>query len=177
MNAAYYISFFTVPLLLYHNTRNVRKTTSTLSIIFPTSLRSLMILGSVLSYGHYGYDNQIQNPISALSARSGLFEFGLKLSRLTTCLDAASLHQFPKLLYKLWQSNQPCPIYFYQLYWNNWSMHICIYYQCALLKTLLNYISFHFNWEEHTQKHWQTSWMVIFLSSSHRWYIHHYVFP
>ena len=151
MNAAYYISS-TVPLLLYHNTRNARRTTCTLNQE-PTSMENLVALDAddgerecsnysqnvyrrkigylpsfsqqpsmaswywvsaiIRSLWLWCYDKQIQNPVSTLSVRSGLFEFGLRLSRLTTCLDAAaSLHQFPKLLYKLRQSNQPRPILF-----------------------------------------------------------------
>ncbi len=79
------------------------------SIFFSTTLHGLMLLSSLLFYGrHY---NLTPTLLKGSYTSALLFEFGLRLSRFTTRLGAAaSIHQFPKLLYQLRRSNQPRPV-------------------------------------------------------------------
>jgi len=78
-----------------------------MSSILPSAILQCMVLYSL--FFHNNIIARSQQEVWALS----IFQLGKALSRLVTRLGAAaSLHQFPKLLYDLRRSNQPRPIQF-----------------------------------------------------------------
>ena len=130
MNASYYISM-AVPLMMYHYAKKSQGSIKPEQIeslldlensdpntdcsnysfcllenwassIYPSAILQCLIMASCL------YNNHI---LESKGVNLILSSFGISLSRLLTRLGAAaSLHQFPKLLYELRRSNQPRPI-------------------------------------------------------------------
>ena len=88
-------------------------------------------------------------------------------------------HQFPKLFFFIEAIKSTLPYFISTNYTETTDQCIYVYITpnvlcCEHCSIISLFISIERNI---LRKHWIASWMVVFLSSSHRWYIHHYVFP